>query len=189
MARVIHFAYSTTESLKSWLNQLPKVLEIIARLQQNDDDNPPPVVPARYKEPDTIWVVKTRGPDVALHSGTRNDHQHHQPNMAIWFHLQVQSPYQLWGWPFWSKRTFLTMTYMSTEQNCEELFWLICIFGHTASFLDWDRHLLSTYHTCQGSSPLASAILVTSVLLLFVAAMLTLLQRRFGVVGCSAWRI
>lgn len=38
--------------------------------------------------------------------------------------------------------------------------------------------MFSTYHTCQGSSPLASAILVISVLLLFVAAMLALLQRR-----------
>lgn len=51
---VIYFAYSKTESLKSWLNQLAKVLEIIGRLQQNDDDNPPPVVPARYKEPDAL---------------------------------------------------------------------------------------------------------------------------------------
>lgn len=38
--------------------------------------------------------------------------------------------------------------------------------------------MFSTYPTCQGSSPLASAILVISVLLLFVAAMLALLQRR-----------
>lgn len=68
MAMVIYFAYSKTESLKSWLNQLAKVLEIIARLQQNDDDNPPPVVPARYKEPDALRVVNTCGPDVALDS-------------------------------------------------------------------------------------------------------------------------
>lgn len=65
---VIYFAYSKTESLTSWLNQLAKVLEIIARLQQNNHDNPPPVVPARYKEPDALRVVKTCGPDVALDS-------------------------------------------------------------------------------------------------------------------------
>ena len=31
---------------------------------------------------------------------------------------------------------------MSSEQNCEELFWLICIFGHTTSFWDWDHDVL-----------------------------------------------
>lgn len=31
---------------------------------------------------------------------------------------------------------------MSSEQNFEELFWLICIFGHTTSFWDWDHDVL-----------------------------------------------